>query len=377
LLAVEVGVFRDGKLGQGSMRLLLAESSPRGYGTEQHIAALATAMAQRGHDVRCLASANSPVESALLGAGVPTVSVHSGTTRGLRIATSLLLAAWQQRPEWLITNDPRFYRMFIGLQRLSGVRTAIFRHWHDAPPKRRTRELLARQADRFLLVSEFQRESYRQQGMAVERASILYNPIDTQRFRPSPEKRLSTRARFGIGEHETLIGYVGRIVPEKGVTVLFEAAEKFLSAAPTTRMMWVGDGECLPHLRAKIDASTRRSRHVTARWEADMAAIYPALDVLVVPSLYPEPFGRVSVEAQSAGVPVVCSNTGGLPETLLPGVSGLLVPPNDPGALADTVLGLIEDGPRRQEMGRAGSRWVQTQFGFDTIARAFEAVLAQ
>ena len=358
-----------------AMRLLFAESSKRGYGTEQHIAALATAMARRGHDVRCLASASSPVESLLRGAGVPTISVRSGRTRALRMGFSLLFMTWRQRPEWLISNDPRFYQMFMGLRRFFGARTALFRHWHDAPQKVRSRELLARQADRFILVSEFQREDYRRQGMEVERASILYNPIDTERFSPSPERRASTRSRFGIAESEILVGYVGRITDEKGVFPLFEASERFLAQAPGARMLWVGDGEGMTELRSRIDASAQQARHISSSWEPDTSAIYPALDILVVPSLYPDPFGRVSVEAQAAGVPVVCSTAGGLPETLVPGVTGLLVPSVNADSLADAVLGLINDRALRQNMGNAGMNWAQSRFGFDAIARAFETLL--
>jgi glycosyltransferase involved in cell wall biosynthesis len=358
-----------------AMRLLFAESSTRGYGTEQHIAALATAMARRGHDVRCLASTSSPVESLLRGAGVPTVSVRAGHTRALRMAASLLLTTWRQRPEWLISNDPRFYQMFIVLRSFSGARTAIFRHWHDVPCTRRSRKLLARQADRFILVSEFQREDYRRQGMEVERASILYNPIDTERFRRSPETRASTRSRFGIQESETLVGYVGRILGEKGVFTLFEASARFLAEAPGARMLWVGDGECTMELRSRIHASAQRALHILSGWEPDMSAIYPALDILVVPSLYPDPFGRVSVEAQATGVPVVCSTAGGLPETLLPGVTGLLVPPTDSVGLGNAVLGLIRDRALRRDMGNAATSWARSRFGFDTIARDFETLL--
>jgi glycosyltransferase involved in cell wall biosynthesis len=357
------------------MKLLFAESSTRGYGTEQHIAALATAMARRGHDVRCLASASSPVESILLGAGVPTISVRSGSMRALRMAFSLLLTTWREQPEWLISNDPRFYRMFISLRRFSGARAALFRHWYDAPRKRHSRELLARQADRFILVSEFQREDYRRQGMEVGRASILYNPIDTERFKRSPEKRSGTRSRFGVQDCETLVGFVGRITAEKGVFPLFEASERFLAEAPEARMLWVGDGDGLEELRSRIQASAQRSRHIFAHFEPDMTAIYPALDILAVPSLYPDPFGRVSVEAQAAGVPVVCSASGGLPETLSPGVTGFLVPAGDSVVLANTVLGLISDRALRQDMGNAGASWAQSRFGLDTIARAFETLL--
>src|SRR5579863_1812784 len=100
------------------MRLLFAESSTRGYGTEQHIAALATAMARRGHDVRCLVMDGSPVAQALQEAGVPTVSILPGRTRGMRIAAALLRLAARQRPEWMVSNDPRFYRMLLAVRPL-------------------------------------------------------------------------------------------------------------------------------------------------------------------------------------------------------------------------------------------------------------------
>ncbi|MGH8327018.1 MAG: glycosyltransferase, partial [Steroidobacteraceae bacterium] len=98
------------------MRLLFAESSVRGYGTEQHIAALAIAMARRGHDVRCLVIADSPVASLLHAAHVPMTAVRSGRSRGARIAFALLALASRQRPDWMISNDPRFYRMLLALR---------------------------------------------------------------------------------------------------------------------------------------------------------------------------------------------------------------------------------------------------------------------
>ena len=84
------------------MRLLFAESSTRGYGTEQHVAALATAMARRGHEVRCLVIAGSPVAVLLQEARVPTVSLRPGRSRGMRIVAALLGTAMRQRPDWMV-----------------------------------------------------------------------------------------------------------------------------------------------------------------------------------------------------------------------------------------------------------------------------------
>lgn len=358
-----------------AMRLLFAESSVRGYGTEQHVAALATAMARRGHDVRCLVIAGSPVARLLDEARVPMVAVRPGRSRGIRIAAALLRLAMGQRPDWMISNDPRFYRMLLAVRGLTGARVALFRHWHDAPARQRTRRLLARRADRFILVSRFHREDYRRQGMGVERASVLYNPIDTERFRPSPAARAGARARLGFSDADVVIGYVGRIIAAKGVFTLLDAAERFLAAEASARVLWVGDGEDSAALRARIARSSQADRHRFLGWEADVAALYPALDILAVPSLYPEPFGRVSVEAQAAGVPVVSSLAGGLPETFVPEDTGVGVAPGDAAALAGAVLTLVRDPDRRGRLGAAGRDWARGRFSLERIAGDFERLL--
>ena len=357
------------------MRLLFAESSTRGYGTEQHIAALATAMARRGHDVRCLVLAGSPVASLLHAARVPTVAVRPGRTRGVRIAAALLQLTLRQRPDWMVSNDPRFYRMLLAVRALTGARVALFRHWHDAPSRQHARELLSLRTDRFILVSRFHRDDYRRQGMDVERTSVLYNPIDTETFRPSPAARASARARLGFGDSDLVVGYVGRMIEAKGIFTLLDAAERFLAGEPAARMLWVGDGEDAGGLRSRIARSQHAGRHTFVDWQADMAGLYPALDSLAVPSLYPEPFGRVSVEAQAAAVPVVASRAGGLTETFIADRTGIAVEPGDADGLAKALLALMRDPERRQRMGAAGREWACTRFSLGRIAADFEDLL--
>jgi glycosyltransferase involved in cell wall biosynthesis len=358
------------------MRLLFAESSTRGYGTEQHVAALAIAMARRGHDVRCLAIGGSPVARLLCEARVPIVAVPPGRTRGMRIAAGLLRLAMRQRPDWMISGDPRFYRLLLAVRGLTGARVALFRHWHDAPARPRTRELLSRRTDRFILVSRFHREDYQRQGMSVERASVLYNPIDTERFRPSPTARVSARARLGFSDSNVVVGYVGRMIEAKGIFTLLDAAERFLAAEACARMLWVGDDEDSAALRARSAHSANASRHRFLGWEANPAALYPALDILAVPSLYPEPFGRVSIEAQAAAVPVVSSLAGGLPETFVPDSTGIGVEPGDADGLASAILALIRDPETRRRMGAAGRDWASARFSLERIAGDFEHLLA-
>ena len=359
------------------MELLFAESSPRGWGTEQHSAALAIAMARRNHHVRCIIAVGSPLESVLRDAGVPVILNErpvrgSLDTRALRM---LYRVTSQRRTDWLMTNEPKLYWPLILVGRLTGTRTALFRHWENMSKGALTRRFIPRLADRFILVSRSQREHLRADGVDVTPMSILYNPIDTQRLSPSEEARGRGRASLGVADGQVVIGYVGRMVRDKGIFTLLRASEQFLSAAPKTCLAWVGEGIDLPELRARVEQSTYRGRHIFRRWSADIQAIYNALDVLVVPSEYAEPFGRVSVEAQACGTPVICSDAGGLPETLTPQITGLLARKGDSEQLASAVLELAGDADRRRSAALAGRRLACANFSLERIALEFEALL--
>ena len=360
------------------MELLFAESSVSGWGTEQHFASLAIAMARRAHRVRCVMSAGSPLEAALRAAGVPVIlNPHRvrGSIDGRRLKLLYELVS-QRRPDWLVTNDPKFYWALIVIGRLTGTRTALFRHWEYMSRSVASRRLIPRLTDRFILVSQFQREHLRRAGIDVSRMRILYNPIDTQRLCPSADARARTRAALGATDSQVVIGYVGRMVRDKGIFILLEASEKLLAAAPEARMLWVGDGVDLPELRARVDRSARREGHIFRGWSEDMQAVYTGLDMVVVPSQYPEPFGRVSVEAQACGTAVVCSDAGGLPETLSPDISGLLVRKGDIDPLTAAILELARNHDRRREMGLAGRQFACSNFSFERIGHDFEALLS-
>ncbi len=359
------------------MDLLFAESSISGWGTEQHFAALAIAMRGRGHTVRCLMSVGSPLEPMLHAAGIP-VFLNPHPVRGsldrhrLRWLRQLIS---RRRPDWLITNDPRYYWPLVVAGRLTRTRCALFRHWEYMSRGWLSRRLLPRWADRFILVSQFQRAHLRAEGVDTRRMHILYNPIDTERLSPSADSRARARASLGVTESEVLIGYVGRMVKEKGIFTLLAGADEILTAAPNARMVWVGEGVDSAQLRARIEQSAWREKHLVRRWTDDMQGVYTALDIVVVPSEYPEPFGRVSVEAQACGTAVVCSDAGGLPETLSPGISGLLIPKGDIEQLTAALLELTRNHDRRRSMATAGRQFACANFSFGRIASEFEAML--
>lgn len=354
------------------MNLLFVESSLEGWGTEQHCAALAIAMAARDHRVLVLLSPGSAIEEPLRKANVRVETVKFGGGADPRLWHVLLALASKFKPDWYVTNDGKLYWPLVLLAKLTGARSAIFRHW-TAIRRPLTRLLLPRLADRFILVSEAARQAFERMGVPEHCISVLYNPVDLSKYQPTAGSTRALRGVYGGREPNLVVGYVGRIVQEKGVFVLLDALEAVFDENPSVRMLWVGDGEGLPTLRRRIAESRHGARHCIQGWLPNIESVYPALDLLVVPSIYPEPFGRVSIEAQACGTPVICSAIGGLPETLSTG--GVLVPPGDSAALTAHVLHLLESEEFRHRLAMAGRSFVTAHFSLEVIGATFEDLL--
>jgi glycosyltransferase involved in cell wall biosynthesis len=163
----------------------------------------------------------------------------------------------------------------------------------------------------------------------------------------------------GRDEHDGRVLFAGRIVPPKGLAVLIRAAREV-----DARFIVCGDGpqrEAMQRLAARLGVADRFS---FAGWLGadEFARELARSSFAVVPSLWPEPFGLVGIEAFAAGRPAVASATGGIGDWLQDGVSGLLVPPGNPRALARALNELLADPERRDRMGAAGMRVVQQRF---------------
>jgi glycosyltransferase involved in cell wall biosynthesis len=131
------------------------------------------------------------------------------------------------------------------------------------------------------------------------------------------------------------VGYLGRLCPTKGIELLLES----IRDAARTQLFIAGKGE------AAYEAALRQqaNRRTTFLGVVPPRALFEKIDVLVAPSLWHEPFGRIAIEALAWGVPVIASRRGGLPEILEHGGTGFLFEPNEPGSLAWLLRGLTPD----------------------------------
>jgi glycosyltransferase involved in cell wall biosynthesis len=154
--------------------------------------------------------------------------------------------------------------------------------------------------------------------------------------------------------------YVGKRSLGKGTPVFLQALDRIRAAVPGVRFAFAGKGETALPSRDDVHA-------LGVLEHAQLFPLYRAADVVVAPSVWPEPMSRVLVEAMHFGRPVVATFTGGTPEAVEDGVTGLLVRKNDVAALADAIVSLLRDPARRERMGAAARARLAAVFSEDKI----------
>jgi alpha-maltose-1-phosphate synthase len=204
----------------------------------------------------------------------------------------------------------------------------------------------------------------------AERIRVIRNGIDTEEYRPDPNT--DVLERHGIDTSRPYVIFVGRITRQKGVPVLLRAASGLV---PQAQLVLCAGQADTPELEAEVTGlvdGLRASRSGVV-WIPEMLPKREVIQLLThatvfaVPSIY-EPLGIVNLEAMACGTAVVGSRTGGIPEVVADGETGLLVPPGAPGPLAAALNALITDPDRAETMGRAGRKRAVSEFGWAAIA---------
>jgi glycosyltransferase involved in cell wall biosynthesis len=213
-------------------------------------------------------------------------------------------------------------------------------------------------------------------------ACVIYNGIDSEAVRQrSKIYGQNIRSDFGIPFDAPLIGVVAHLIPWKGHRHLLAAISQLQSQFPNLYCLCVG-GEILQFAgqKAALQAESQRlgvaNRVFFTGQRDDVAQIMNALDFLVVPSEH-EPFGLVLVEAMALGKPVVATHSGGIPEIVREGETGLMVPVADSTALAEKIAYYLDYPDRARRAGEAGDRRVESCFTLTTMAEKFAALYGE
>jgi D-inositol-3-phosphate glycosyltransferase len=372
-------------------------------GQNVHVAALAMALADRGHSVEVFTRRDAPglPDVVTLHPGVEVVHVPAGPARSIGKDSlppympafgSWLARRWRRSPHrrpdvvhahfWMSGTAAVRARASTGIpvvQTFHALGVVKRRHQGAAdtsPPERLAREEhLARTAEAVIATCSDEVGELLALGASPERLHIAPCGVDLEAFRPGPRVLTLHRPLRRILS-------IGRLVERKGVHTLVEAlplvpgAELVVAGGPDEREL-----DADPHVRLLRAAAAEhgvadRVRFVGRVGRADVPALLRSADVVACVPWY-EPFGIVPLEAMACGVPVVGSAVGGLLDSVADGRTGLLVPPRDPAATAAALNRVLGDEEYRLRLGREAAAHVAERFGWARVAELTEGVYAR
>jgi len=224
--------------------------------------------------------------------------------------------------------------------------------------------LISRRTEAIIAVSAAVSNGLQACGVHASRIHVIPNGI---RFDEYASATPSSPLSLGIDPASAVLAYIGRLSHEKGLDTLLDAYKLVAANKPNAQLLVVGDGPDESSLRSRTD--NLPGVHFLGR-RSDVPALLKCAELVVVPS-YSEGQGIVAIEAMASGRPVVATNVGGLSETIVDGLTGILVPPHDSRALADAIVSLLDDPSRAASMGAAGSMRAMREY---SITRMIDSI---
>jgi glycosyltransferase involved in cell wall biosynthesis len=225
-----------------------------------------------------------------------------------------------------------------------------------------------------VFVSDALRQAFQPLGrFRHAQTQVVHNGIDMELFRPTSDR--SFRNELGISEREVLVGAVGNIRVSKAYPMLLQAAALLKQRGTGCRIVIVGQGDDSLHdevlaLRHQLGLE---QDVILAGFRGDIAQVMNSLDLYVLSSSA-EGFSLTTVQAMACGVPVVATRCGGPEEIVDDGITGRLVPPNSPGALADAIEALVSDSALRARLGPAGRAVVERKFSLQSMVNGYAGI---
>jgi L-malate glycosyltransferase len=223
-----------------------------------------------------------------------------------------------------------------------------------------------RQVDMFICVSEAIRDMLVADGVPVDRTVIVNEGIDLERVAAAPPARL--HEELWLPHHAPVVGNVAALVPHKGQRHLVEAAALVVRQVPDARFVIAGEGELRAALERQIKDHHLEKHVMLLGFRPDVLSLHKAFDLFVMSSVT-EGLGTSLLDAMACEKPVVATNAGGIPEVVLEGTTGLLVPPRDHAAMAAAIVRLLRDPALRDRMGAAGLRVVREKFSAERMVQ--------
>lgn len=322
--------------------------------------------------VVCFYNGDSVIAQKLRSLGVTVIDLGMIHKYHLNALVKLFLLLKQFRP--VILHTWMFHANIPGriLGRLAGV-PVIISSEHTMGQEGQFRRWVNRWTsgfcDQIVCVSQAVYQfALNQVGLPAHKLIVVPNGIDLEKFKDLPGK-IQSRNMLGLPEESLIIGVVGRPRPVKGFHFLISAFVLLEKKVPSATLVFVGNGPDEVQLKRMAAESGVRQKIFFLDDRDDIPNVLPAFDLFVLPSLW-EGMPIVILEAMAAGLPVLATQVGGVPELVVPDITGILVEPAAPEAWVGVMETLLVDPDLRHRLGKQGRERVETHFGInDSVAK--------
>ena len=278
----------------------------------------------------------------------------------------MAFARWCREKEIRVLHTCELYSNIFGLAggALASVpvRIGSRRGFVESPGLQQLQRASYAAAQRVAANSQAAAERLRIEGVPEHKILVISNGIDPAAY---PERQYSPRPRR--------IGMIACLREEKRIDVLLSAGPRIFAEYPDAEFVIAGDGTCRPALEAQARELGIASRVTFLGHRDDVPELLSTMDLFVLPSRS-EAFPNSIMEAMAAGLPVVASAVGGIPELVIEGQTGHLVRPGSPTALAEGVLRLLGDPETAEAFGREGRRSIERTYSYDRMVGQFESL---
>jgi glycosyltransferase involved in cell wall biosynthesis len=347
-----------------------------GYGLERNILCTLPGLVEQGVETVALvvteprsgAPSDQFIER-LRRRGVRVVRVETRRRLPVGLARRMSAVFAKERPEVIHSHDYKCDLAMLWSRTGRAARMTTVHGWCSRAAKERFYEWVQVQCCKRMDAVVVFCEDYRRRltGRGVPRRLVRVAPVGLDP-RVIPREDVDLRSRWGVGPEHVLVAQLGRLSREKRPDLFVELATRLSDRYPAARFVLVGDGELRDALERQIEDFGKGDVIRLAGYVLGMGDVLGAIDVAVNCSTT-EAIPRTILEAGWAGVPVVATAVGGVPDAVETGVTGLLCPPGDAEALAGAVARLIEDPDLRQAMGAAARERVGTVFSIDACSQ--------
>jgi glycosyltransferase involved in cell wall biosynthesis len=351
-------------------------------GAERHVTTLFSNLdpISFSPSVVCI-GAEGALFSELTKAGIPAVALRRSKTQAIGALFDLIAEMQRQRPDVVLVRGYNAEVLGRVAAVLAGVphRIVWIHNCGDAQPRNPVRRVADRMLDRFTdayfgVASAQKSYLVDDLGYREDKIRIIRNGVDAALFRGDDARR--TLTELGIDPTTPVVGILAGLRPEKDHVTLLRAARKVADEVPQLAILVAGDGSTRDEIIRTADELGLGDRTILTGSRSDVSELLAAMTVFTLTS-YTECFPMALLEAMAAARPAVCTDVGGVAEIIEESVTGFLVPPRDPDALADRLKTLIHDPLLRERMGRAARARVEREFSLaSSVARASREIAA-